>query len=92
MAKPQADQKSSSAATSQTSVLLPGFGPGVGYGMIGGPYGAVGAGYGAPGLAQVRFCILMSLRLFLFYFSQNLLFHLKCLPRMGLTLHSSFLG
>lgn len=80
MAKPQADQKSSSAATSQTSVLLPGFGPGVGYGMLGGPYGAVGAGYGAPSVAQVRICILISMSLFLFYFAQNLYFTSNACP------------
>jgi len=53
LAKPQADQKSSSGANSQKSSLLPGY-PHVGYGMVGGTYTAVGAGFGGPGLAQVR--------------------------------------
>jgi len=34
--------------------LLPGYPPGVGYGMMGSAYGALGAGYVATGFTQVR--------------------------------------
>lgn len=55
LAKPQADQKSSGAANSQMSTLLPTYPPHIGFGMIGGGYGSVGAGFGGAGFAQVRF-------------------------------------
>lgn len=54
LAKPQADQKSSGAANSHKSTLLPTYPAHVGYGMVGGAYGAVGGGFGGAGFAQVR--------------------------------------
>lgn len=49
LAKPQADQKSAGASSSQKSALLPSYPPRLGYGLVGGAYGA---GFGGAGFAQ----------------------------------------
>lgn len=56
LAKPQADQKSSSggSSNSQKAALLPSHPPRVGYGLVGSPYSALGAGYGGVGYPQVH--------------------------------------
>ncbi|KAJ8754791.1 hypothetical protein K2173_012180 [Erythroxylum novogranatense] len=52
LAKPQADQKSSSGTNSQKAVLPQTYPPRLGYGLVDNPYGALGGGYGTAGFAQ----------------------------------------
>ncbi|KAL2345239.1 hypothetical protein Fmac_006524 [Flemingia macrophylla] len=52
LAKPHVNSKSSGAANSQNSVVLPTYPPHIGYGIVGGAYGAIGPGYGAAGFAH----------------------------------------
>ena len=54
LAKPQSEQKAAGGSNLQNTGLLPGYPPGVGYGMMGNAYGALGAGYLTAGFAQVR--------------------------------------
>ncbi|KAH8510220.1 hypothetical protein H0E87_007958 [Populus deltoides] len=52
LAKPQSEQKPAGGSNLQRTGLLPGYPPGVGYGMMGSAYGALGAGYVATGFTQ----------------------------------------
>ncbi|XP_073267433.1 heterogeneous nuclear ribonucleoprotein Q isoform X3 [Populus alba] len=52
LAKPQSEQKAAGGSNLQNTGLLPGYPPGVGYGMMGNAYGALGAGYVTAGFAQ----------------------------------------